>query len=90
MKPGDLVKRRDDLYRPHEVGLFVGLRTFTNGKGGSSYTCAEVMWFNNAAPNGDRVSTIQTNLIEVVQVCETDESETSSGESKSLTSCAAS
>ena len=44
-----------------ELGLFVGLRTF------GSYECAEVMWFNRDAPNGDRISTIQINLIEVVK-----------------------
>ena len=41
-------------------------RTFDNGKGGKPYTCAEVMWFDRNAPNGDRISTIQANLIEAV------------------------
>ena len=67
MKPGDLVKRKDTPSPAHEMGLFMGLRTFDNGKGGSSYTCAEVMCFNRKAPNGDRVSTIQKDLIEVVK-----------------------
>ena len=68
MKPGDLVKRKDAPNgSAHEMGLFMGLRTFGNGKLGNSYTCAEVMWLNRKAPNGDRVSTIQKDLIEVVK-----------------------
>ena len=65
MNPGDMVKRKDGLYKSNEMGLFVGMRTFNNGKGGSPYTCAEVMWLNKSAPNGDRISTIQPDLIEV-------------------------
>jgi len=63
MKAGDLVRRK--MY-PDEIGLFVGFRTFDNAKRGKPYTCAEVMWFDRRAPNGDRVSTIQTNLLEIV------------------------
>ena len=63
MKPGDLVRNKNS--ESGELGLFVGLRTFDNGKGGQPYTCAEVMWLNRTAPNGDTVSTIQQNLIEV-------------------------
>ena len=66
MKPGDLVRNisaRDECGRIiGEMGLFMGLRTFDG-----AYECAEVMWFNKSAPNGDRVSTIQKNLIEVVK-----------------------
>lgn len=69
MKPGDLVRNKNS--ESGELGLFVGLRTFKAVQSGSGfredYTCAEVMWFNRKAPNGDRVSTIQTNLIEVVK-----------------------
>ena len=64
MKPGDIVRNKNS--ESGELGIFVGLRTFDNGKGGKPYTCAEVMWFERSAPNGDVVSTIQTNLIEVV------------------------
>ena len=65
MKPGDLVRNKTSLNRK-QLGLFVGLRTFDNGKGGEPYTCAEVMWLNRTAPNGDKVSTIQQDLLEVV------------------------
>ena len=41
MKPGDLVRNKNS--ESGELGLFMGLRTFGNGKGGKSYTCAEVM-----------------------------------------------
>ena len=64
MKPGDIIRNKNS--ESGELGIFVGLRTFDNGKGGKPYTCAEVMWFERSAPNGDLVSTIQTNLIEVV------------------------
>ena len=67
MKPGDLVKRKDNPPNASEIGLFIGMRIFGNGKGGKSYTCAEVMWLDRHAPNGDPVSTIQTDLIEVVK-----------------------
>jgi len=63
MNPGNLVRRK--MY-PDEVGLFMGMRTFKNSNLGDDYTCAEVMWFHTRAPNGDAVSTIQRNLIEVV------------------------
>ncbi len=65
MQPGDLVRNisaRDGHGFIVEMGLFMGLRTFDG-----AYECAEVMWFNKSAPNGDRVSTIQKNLIEVVK-----------------------
>ncbi len=58
MKPGDLVKHKNPNLS--EWGLYLGLRTFKD------YTCAEVMWFNHSAPNGDPVSTIQKDLIEVI------------------------
>lgn len=74
MKPGDLVRNKNS--ESGELGLFVGFRTFNkyrvltpNKKKilAGTYKCAEVMWFDRCAPNGDRVSTIQTNLIEVVK-----------------------
>ena len=68
MKQGDLVttKKSREVHIP-KVGLFVGLRTFRGRAGASDYTCAEVMWFNQRAPNGDVVSSIQQNLIEVIK-----------------------
>ena len=64
MKPGDIVRRK--MY-PDEVGLFMGLRTFGNAAlNGDGYTCAEVMWFSKTALNGDAISTVQHDLIEVV------------------------
>ena len=61
MQAGDLVRNKE--YKTTvELGLFVGLRVF-DGK----YECAEVIWFNRSAPNGDRVSTVQTSLLEIVQ-----------------------
>ncbi len=64
MKPGDIVRRK--MY-PDEVGLFMGLRTFGNHVlNADDYTCAEVMWFGNPAPNGDAISTVQYDLLEVV------------------------
>ena len=67
MKSGDLVKTKKsrDFHIP-KVGLFVGLRTFKGYAGADDYTCAEVMWFGHTAPNGDPVSTIQQDLIEVI------------------------
>ena len=44
----------------------MGMRTFKNSNLGDDYTCAEVMWFGHPAPNGDIISTIQHDLIEVV------------------------
>lgn len=64
MKPGVLVRNKNS--ESGELGLFVGLRTY-DGTNGQQYTCAEVMWFDRKAPNGDRVCTIQTNLIEEVK-----------------------
>lgn len=63
MKIGDIVKNKNS--ESGELGLFMGMRTFKSS-GGDDYTCAQVMWFERTAPNGDAVSTIQTNLIEVV------------------------
>ena len=64
MKPGDMVKAKGS----NTYGTFIGLRTFRARRAGvPDYTCAEVMWFNKKAPNGDRVSTIQKDLIEVVK-----------------------
>ena len=67
MKKGDLVttKKRREFHVP-KVGLFMGMRTFKNSSLGDDYTCAEVMWFGHSAPNGDPISTIQSDLIEVI------------------------
>lgn len=67
MQPGDIVRSKTG--RSGELGLFVGLRTFEASKKNpytEDYTCAEVMWFGQTAPNGDAVSTIQSDLIECV------------------------
>ena len=58
MKPGDLVKNKNS--ESGELGLFVGYRS------SGDYEFAEVIWHNRSAPNGNVVSTIQKNLIEVV------------------------
>ena len=63
MNPGDLVRNKNS--DPGEVGLFVGLRTY-DGTNGQQYTCAEVMWFGKSAPNGDAISTVQHDLLEVI------------------------
>ena len=64
MKPGDIVRRK--MY-PDEVGLFMGMITFGSAAlNGDYYTFAEVMWFHKRAPNGDAISTVQHDLIEVV------------------------
>ena len=64
MKPGDIV--RNKFSKPVDLGLFVGMRTFKNSNLGDDYTCAEVMWFGHSATNGDPISTIQSDLIEVI------------------------
>ena len=70
MNPGDLVRNKSVTDRYGELGTFIGMRMFkansTNGPA-SDYVCAEVMWFKRNAPNGDRVSTIQKDLIEAVE-----------------------
>ncbi len=71
MKPGDLVRRK--MY-PDETGLFMGMVTYKcqlseshpDRYSGGDYTCAEVMWFHKRAPNGDTISTVQHDLIEVI------------------------
>tara|TARA_R110000851_G_scaffold25240_1_gene72796 strand:- start:9800 stop:9985 length:186 start_codon:yes stop_codon:yes gene_type:complete len=57
MKVGDLVKRKNGNGK---FGLFMGFRT------SGDYEYAEVMWFAERAPNGDIVSSIQKNLIDVI------------------------
>lgn len=57
MKPGDIVKNKNS--ESGELGLFMGLKVFDN-----NYECAEVLWFERTAVNGDAVSTIQASLIE--------------------------
>ncbi len=67
MKPGDLVRRkRGRGFYNNNPGLFIGIHTFKNSNLGDDYTCALVMWFDRLAPNGDVISTIQSNLIEVL------------------------
>lgn len=71
IKPGDIVRNKNS--ESGELGLFMGLRTFKatpNEDQRQDYTCAEVMWFDRNASNGDRISTIQTDLIEVVDESE--------------------
>lgn len=66
MKPGDLVKAKSS----NTYGTFIGMRTFKSATyegPQQDYTCAEVMWFDRNAPNGDRISTIQTDLLEVIK-----------------------
>lgn len=61
MKQGDLVKRkRAESGHKGDLGLFVGFRKSGN------YEYAEVMWFDHNAPNGDRVSSCQISLLEVI------------------------
>lgn len=70
MKAGDLVKNKNS--ESGELGLFVGMRTFKHNApsnpNAKDYICAEVMWLNRRSSNGDLVSTIQKDLIEVVNV----------------------
>ena len=64
MKPGDMVKAKGS----NTYGTFIGMRTFKarpNEDQRQDYTCAEVMWYDRNAPNGDRISTIQLDLLEV-------------------------
>ena len=64
MKAGDLVRNKNS--ESGELGLFIGMRTFKHSApsnpNAKDYTCAEVMWFTR----GEVASTIQTNLIEVI------------------------
>jgi hypothetical protein len=62
MKPGDLVRNKNSLIG--EFGIYLGLRTF-KGNGVPDYICAEVIWPDRGASNGEVVSTIQTDLLEV-------------------------
>ena len=67
MKPGDLVRslraqvNDERTYQTGALGTFVGFA------GSGNYEYAEVIWFNHPAPNGDVVSSIQKDLIEVVK-----------------------
>ncbi len=67
---GDLV--RNKYLNPVDLGVFMGMVTFKANTAASvpsyDYTCAKVMWVNRSAPNGDRVSTIDYNLIERVEL----------------------
>jgi len=67
MKVGDLVRNKNS--ESGELGLFMGTRIFRASNSNDPrdvYACAEVMWFDRNASNGDRVSTIQADLIEVI------------------------
>ena len=65
MNSGDIVRNKNS--ESGELGIFIGFKRFVTCAGkGPDYICAEVMWFDRNAPNGDFISTIQTNLIEVV------------------------
>ena len=68
MKVGDLVRNKNS--ESGELGLFIGMRTFKHSApsnpNAKDYTCAEVMWFSTPPPRGEVASTIQTNLIEVI------------------------
>ncbi len=71
MKPGDLVKHKcspGSRELVTQYGTFMGMRTFkANGKARArDYVCAEVLWFNRRSPTGSIISTIQKDLIEVV------------------------
>ena len=59
MKIGDLVRNKNS--ESGELGLFVGYRS------SGDYEFAEVMWFDRSAPNGDVVSSIQKDLLEVAK-----------------------
>ena len=63
MKVGDLVINKNS--ESGDYGIYLGLRTF-KGNGVPDYICAEVIWRERRAPNGDAVSTIQTDLLEVI------------------------
>jgi hypothetical protein len=63
VKVGDLVRNNNS--ESGELGLFIGLRTFTRIyevsskiEDRGSYDCAEVYW-----PKRNKIGTIQTNLI---------------------------
>ena len=63
MKPGDLVKNKNS--ESGELGIFLGTTVFKHALIDSApdYECAEVYW-----PERKKVGTIQTNLVEVVNV----------------------
>ena len=69
MKPGDLVKDKRSCRIDH-YGLFVGHRaskkSYHHINGGEQYSYSEVMWIGRTAPNGNPVSTIQSDLLEKV------------------------
>ena len=59
MQVGDLVRNKNAHPSMNEsLGVFLGMRTFDDFA--NPYTCAMVLWF------GGRLSSIQTNLIEVI------------------------
>ena len=57
MKAGDMVKRKNGNGK---FGLFMGFRT------SGDYEYAEVLWIAGHVSNGDIVSSIQKNLLEVI------------------------
>ena len=71
MKPGDLVRWIDPCKsgKSPNMGMFIGMRKFKssdNIRGSHVYECAEVMWVNRTAPNGDIISSVQHDLIEKI------------------------
>jgi hypothetical protein len=84
MKAGDLVRNKNS--ESGELGLFMGERTFGGSPTAEPYICAEVMWFERTAPNGDVVSTIQLDLIEVVSEISYFQQSNSPSNNPSLTS----
>ena len=63
MKVGDLVKNKNS--ESGELGIFLGIVVFKHAliDSAADYECAEVYW-----PERKKVGTIQTNLVEVVNV----------------------
>ena len=70
MKTGDLIRNKNS--ESGELGLFVGMRTFTRVSVAiedesakredlGDYECAEVYW-----PERKKIGTIQTNMIEEI------------------------
>ena len=71
MKPGDLVRWIDPCKSGTfpNMGMFMGTRKYRsadNIRGSHVYECAEVMWVNRTAPDGDVISSVQHDLIEVI------------------------
>lgn len=75
-RPGELVVRRSAscawALLPGSLGLYIGRRVFEHSDApDGGYVCSEVWWFDQPAPNGDIVSTIQTDLLALHPAYET-------------------